>query len=128
MSAEPVCSGRQRSQPTPCHHSIKRPSSEPACAKHWDKLSSSTGLSTLQSASKHPILLAQHQGRLTAPPHQSSQAQDHCSSLLFLRHSLIAPQKPADPSQSRLTRRHQTSYMQSHLRLEKKMFSSPIQY
>lgn len=86
-----MCSRRQRSRPTPGHHSAKSPSSEPGHAEHWHELS------VLPPASKPPVLLPQHQGRLRALPPWSAQGQDRCSSLLFLRHSFL----PAEPSPGR---------------------------
>lgn len=70
-----------------------------------DKQSSSTGLSMLQPASKHPSL-PQHQG--SSQPHHTSHPKLRTTAPPPLGLSLVAPKQPAEPSQSRADGRHQT--------------------
>lgn len=101
LSAEPVCSGTWRSQPIPCHRSARSPSlsrcaqstgTSWALAQGWARCSlpadtpscsPSTRAGSEPHHTSHPCT-----GPLLQPP-------------LFVRHSLIAPQYPAEPSQSR---------------------------
>lgn len=127
LSAEPVCSGTRRSQPIPCHRSARSPSLSQCAQSPGTSWALAQGWARCSlPADTHPAPPAL--GQVQSPTTPVIHVQDHCSSLLCLLGTVLLPHNiQLSLPRAGLMRGHQTSPMQSHLRLEKKICVSLIQ-